>query len=61
MIDPEFTKLALDELIADAGVSLLLHSYLIGAQADGHASPRSPSPITAGCAGSAPCVRRRQR
>jgi 2-polyprenyl-6-methoxyphenol hydroxylase-like FAD-dependent oxidoreductase len=35
MIDPEFTKLALDGLIADAGVSLLLHSYLIQARADG--------------------------
>src|ERR1700722_185066 len=35
MIDPEFTKLALDGLIADAGVSLLLHSYLIEARADG--------------------------
>jgi 2-polyprenyl-6-methoxyphenol hydroxylase-like FAD-dependent oxidoreductase len=35
MIDPEFTKLALDGLIADAGVSLLLHSYLIEAHADG--------------------------
>ena len=34
MIDPEFTKLALDELIADAGVSVLLHSYLIEAHAD---------------------------
>jgi hypothetical protein len=34
MIDPEFTKLALDELIADAGVSLLFHSYLTRAHTD---------------------------
>lgn len=28
LIDPEFTKLALDAMIADAGVTLGLHSYL---------------------------------
>jgi hypothetical protein len=31
MIDPEFTKLTLDEMIASAGVSLGLHSYLAAA------------------------------
>lgn len=30
MIDPEYTKLVLDEMLADAGVSVGLHSYLIG-------------------------------
>ena len=35
MIDPEYTKLALDELIAAAGVSVSLHSYLVDAQCDG--------------------------
>ncbi len=29
MIDPEFTKLTLDRMVADAGVSLSLHSYLV--------------------------------
>ena len=36
MIDPEFTKLALDELTGDAGVSVLLHSYLVEARSDAH-------------------------
>ena len=35
MIDPEFTKLALDRMIADAGVSLGLHSYLVDAHCNG--------------------------
>jgi hypothetical protein len=34
MIDPEFTKVALDDLTATAGVSVLLHSYLIEARSD---------------------------
>jgi hypothetical protein len=34
MIDPEFTKLTLDRMISDAGVSLTLHSYLIDAEAN---------------------------
>ena len=34
MIDPESTKLALDELVADAGVSVSLHTYLVDAPAD---------------------------
>lgn len=34
MIDPEFTKLTLDRMVADAGVSLALHSYLVGAHSD---------------------------
>jgi hypothetical protein len=35
MIDPEFTKLTLDRMVADAGVSVSLHSYLIGADCHG--------------------------
>ena len=35
MIDPEFTKLALDETVAAAGVSVSLHSYLVQARSDG--------------------------
>jgi hypothetical protein len=35
LIDPEFTKLALDAMIADAGVSLVLHSYLAAAHCSG--------------------------
>ena len=35
MIDPEFTKLTLDRMCADAGVSIGLHSYLVEAQCDG--------------------------
>src|SRR6201989_1188414 len=35
MIDPEFTKLALDELVAEAGVSVSLHSYLVDACCEG--------------------------
>jgi glycine/D-amino acid oxidase-like deaminating enzyme len=35
MIDPEYTKLALDELVAEAGVSVSLHSYLVDAHCDG--------------------------
>jgi hypothetical protein len=31
MIDPEFTKLTLDEMVASAGISLGLHSYLTAA------------------------------
>jgi hypothetical protein len=34
LIDPEYTKLALDAMIADAGVSLGLHSYLAAARCD---------------------------
>ncbi len=35
MIDPEFTKVALDELTAAAGVSVRLHSHLSGARSEG--------------------------
>ena len=35
LIDPEFTKLALDAMLADAGVSLALHSYLSAAGCSG--------------------------
>jgi 2-polyprenyl-6-methoxyphenol hydroxylase-like FAD-dependent oxidoreductase len=36
MIDPEFTKLTLDAMVADAGVEVALHSYLVAAHsADG--------------------------
>lgn len=35
MIDPEFTKLTLDTMVADAGVSLGLHSYLAAAGRSG--------------------------
>src|ERR1700733_9308832 len=35
MIDPEFTKLTLDRMVAAAGVSLALHSYLVDAHTDG--------------------------
>jgi flavin-dependent dehydrogenase len=35
LLDPEFTKLTLDRMVGDAGVSLALHSYLIGAQSRG--------------------------
>lgn len=35
LIDPEFTKLTLDAMVADAGVSLGLHSYLTGAECEG--------------------------
>src|ERR1700744_6042890 len=34
MIDPEFTKVALDELTAAAGVSVRLHSQLSGARSE---------------------------
>ncbi len=34
LIDPEFTKLTLDAMVADAGVSLGLHSYLAAAHCD---------------------------
>jgi glycine/D-amino acid oxidase-like deaminating enzyme len=34
MIDPECTKLALDELVAEAGVSMMLHSYLVDARSE---------------------------
>jgi hypothetical protein len=33
MIDPEYTKLTLDRMVADAGVNLALHSYLVDAHA----------------------------
>src|ERR1700753_3830546 len=36
MIDPEYTKLTLDRMVADAGVSLALHSYLGDAHNDGN-------------------------
>ena len=32
LIDPEFTKLTLDAMVTDAGVSVALHSYLTGAR-----------------------------
>jgi hypothetical protein len=35
MIDPEYTKLTLDQMCADEKVSLGLHSYLIQAQCEG--------------------------
>ena len=35
MIDPEYTKLALDELVAEAAVSVSLHSYLVDACSEG--------------------------
>ncbi|HEX3617859.1 MAG TPA: FAD-dependent oxidoreductase [Solirubrobacteraceae bacterium] len=35
LIDPEFTKRALDAMITDAGVSLGLHSYLAAARCSG--------------------------
>ncbi len=35
MIDPEFTKLVLDEMVAGAGVSVGLHSYLVSARSEG--------------------------
>ncbi len=35
MIDPEYTKLTLDRMVADAGVSLGLHSYVAAAQPRG--------------------------
>jgi hypothetical protein len=35
MIDPEYTKLTFDRMVIDAGVSVGLHSYLIGAQSTG--------------------------
>src|ERR1700744_6154897 len=34
MIDPEYTKLTLDRMVQDAGVSTGLHSYLINAGSD---------------------------
>src|ERR1700744_1092954 len=34
MIDPEFTKLTLDRMCADAGVSVGLHSYLVDARCE---------------------------
>jgi hypothetical protein len=47
LIDPEFTKLTLDAMIADAGVSLGLHSYLATAECDG-SEIRTITTITAG-------------
>jgi hypothetical protein len=47
LIDPEFTKLALDAMIADAGVSLGLHSYLAAARCTG-AEISAITAITAG-------------
>jgi hypothetical protein len=35
MIDPEYTKLALDELVAEANVSVSLHSWVVDAHSDG--------------------------
>ena len=36
MIDPEFTKLTLDRMVADTdGVMLSLHSHVVGAESDG--------------------------
>jgi hypothetical protein len=35
MIDPEYTKLTLDQMVGDAGVSSALHSQLVGATTDG--------------------------
>ena len=34
MIDPEYTKLALDQMVAEAGISVFLHSYLVDACAE---------------------------
>jgi hypothetical protein len=34
MIDPEYTKLTFDRMVIDAGVSVGLHSYLIGARSE---------------------------
>ena len=34
MIDPESTKLALDELVVEAGVAMSLHSYLVDAHSE---------------------------
>jgi 2-polyprenyl-6-methoxyphenol hydroxylase-like FAD-dependent oxidoreductase len=34
MIDPEFTKFALDAMVARPGITVLLHSYLIAARTD---------------------------
>jgi 2-polyprenyl-6-methoxyphenol hydroxylase-like FAD-dependent oxidoreductase len=34
MIDPEYTKRALDKLVADAGVRVRMHSYLVDARSD---------------------------
>jgi hypothetical protein len=47
LIDPEFTKLTLDAMIADAGVSLGLHSYLATARCTA-AEISSITTITAG-------------
>jgi FAD dependent oxidoreductase len=33
MIDPEYTKLMLDRMVADAGITVALHSYLVDAHA----------------------------
>jgi hypothetical protein len=35
MIDPEYTKLTFDRMVLDAGVSVGLHSYLVGADSEG--------------------------
>ena len=44
MIDPEYTKLTLDRMVSDAGVSLALHSYLVAADSDrGHVKCLSAS------------------
>ncbi len=44
MIDPEYTKLTLDRMVADAGVSLGLHSYLVAAESlDGRVARVSAS------------------
>ncbi|HWD68622.1 MAG TPA: FAD-dependent oxidoreductase [Solirubrobacteraceae bacterium] len=47
LIDPEFTKLTLDAMVADAGVSLGLHSYLAAARCAG-AEITEVAAITAG-------------
>ena len=54
MIDPEFTKLTLDAMVADAHVSVLLHTYLVDAPTPGDELPRlilahhrGPHPLTA--------------
>lgn len=40
LLDPEVIKLALDELVSAAGVDLLLHTRVIGAEGAGHAVRR---------------------
>ena len=49
MIDPEAVKITLDALVSAHGVSVMLHTRLVGAAcARRSASPRSPSRTTRG-------------